>query len=250
MSDEWRFFPCTMGEDPAFIFLDVGIRDTIDKQAPPNLVRLCLTYKSPSPNGLPTEKEFEPVKAIEDKIELFSQQNNHWYVGRITVDGHRYFYIYTFESDEYWRNYASNLSSDTDYKLVSSFRDDPKHGGYWNELYPTADDWRVINDLSVLKALEERGDDGAASRKVDHWIYFDTEENAQPFITWATSNGFTFSPEESHTTEDSQYCVRLHHHGTLELSDITSHTIALGKKAEEFDGDYDGWEVPVVKSDN
>jgi hypothetical protein len=35
----------------------------------------------------------------------------------------------------------------------------------------------------------------------------------------------------------------------MRLNDITSHTLALRRKAVEYGGDYDGWETPVIKGD-
>jgi hypothetical protein len=58
VSDDWRFFPCTIGEDSALVFVDVGLAKTIGS-APANLVKARLKYKSPAPNGLPTNEEFE-----------------------------------------------------------------------------------------------------------------------------------------------------------------------------------------------
>jgi hypothetical protein len=65
MPDEWRFFPCSIGDDPASIYLNVGLSKTI-AQAPIWLAKASVTYKSPRPNGLPTKDEFEAVVQIED----------------------------------------------------------------------------------------------------------------------------------------------------------------------------------------
>jgi hypothetical protein len=50
------------------------------------------------------------------------------------------------------------------------------------------------------------------------------------------------------TTDDGKFRVRFSNEGTLRLPDITSHTIALRRKASELGGDYDGWETPVCKA--
>jgi hypothetical protein len=118
---------------------------------------------------------------------------------------------------------------------------------YFRELYPTADDWQVIKDMRVIDAAKERGDPGTAMRQIDHWTYFDNEASARTFVEWAEKNGFANDAEYSGVREDSKYCVRLHHRGTLELRDLTHHTIQLRRKAEELGGDYDGWETPVEK---
>ena len=56
-----------------------------------------------------------------------------------------------------------------------------------------------------------------------------------------------YSLDAADTTDDGKFRVRFAHKGTLRLPDITSHTIALRRKASELGGDYDGWETPVCK---
>lgn len=245
MNDEWHFFPCSMGDDQAFIFLNTGIADAIDS-APGSLVTLRLAVKAPR-DGLPTSEEFEPVTNIEDRIEAFSRNNNDWYVGRVTVGGYRIFYVYTSRDEPTWMNFVEELGGATGYDIRSTYRDDPEHKGYRDDLYPTDDDWQVIKDLQVIENLESDGDDGSQSRKIDHWVYFDEETAAKEFVLWAENNRFTRDPEHSHETDDGRYCVRLFHHGTIRIGDISSHTIALSRKAAEYGGDYDGWETPILK---
>jgi hypothetical protein len=250
MSHDWEFFPCTMGEHRAFIFVDVGVKDTIDTDAPPRLVKIRLTYRDPRPDGFPTPEEFEPVKAIEEELDSFAGDSGAWYVGRVTAAGYRIFHVYTDAPDEQWWSFAGELADRSGYELALAFQEDPDHATYWNELYPTPDDWQVIKDIRVIEALAEQGDDGTAARQVDHWAYFDREDDARPFIAWAESDRFTYEQEHSGADEDGRFCVRLSHHGTVELRDLSSHTIALRQKAVEHGGTYEGWEVPVLKSED
>src|SRR5688572_2847165 len=116
----------------------------------------------------------------------------------------------------------------------------------WHDLYPTEDDWRVIHDLEVLDQLRKRGDDGHAERQIDHWVYFDDDKAAAPFVSAAEAAGFTHDAKHSHRAEDGTYCVRLNHFGPATIESVSRRTIALRRKAEEFGGKCDGWETPVV----
>jgi hypothetical protein len=247
MSDAWEYFPCTMGEDRAFIFVDVGVAETI-KQAPPSLAKVRLAYRDPHENGLPKNEEFEAARAIEARLEEFVAKRSAWYVGRVTVAGHRYFYVYTSPDEAPWPEFVGRLAGETGYDLKCSFRDDPEHKAYWSDLYPTDDDWRVIKDLRVIEQLQEQGDDGTEPRQIDHWAYFDNEAAAQPFVAWAQGDRFTHDAAHSGLTDDrKKYCVRLWHHGAVDIAGISSHTIALRRKALEHGGDYDGWETQVLE---
>jgi hypothetical protein len=246
MTDQWHFFPCAMGDKQAFIFLNTSIADKINS-APTSLARLTLSYKSPSENGLPTGEEFDSVSAIEDRIEAFAEKSNDWYVGRVTVEGRRYFYVYTSKDEPSWMEFTNGLGTKSGYDIRLSYRDDPDHRGYHDDLYPTDDDWRVIKDLQVIESLERYGDDGSEPRRVDHWIYFEDKLSSVDFVIWAESARFTIDSEHSYSTDDGEYCVRLFHHGTVKIGDISSHTIALRRKAAEHGGVYDGWETQVIE---
>lgn len=247
MSDHWEFFPCAMGDHTAFIFVDVGIHDSIGN-APARVCKVRLKYRHTFPSGLPTEEDFEPAKAIEDRLEAFASAAKDWYVGRVTVDGHRQFHYFTTQAKEAWDEEVAKLSSEYGFDLSVQIADDPDHDAYLKDLYPTEDDWRVISDMRVIEGAKERGDAITQARQIDHWIYFDTEPAAQPFIAWAKEEGYTFQPEYSEPDEENErYCVRICHHGTLELHDLTHHTLSLTHKAEELGGEYDGWETPIVR---
>jgi hypothetical protein len=247
MADQWHYFPCAIGEDQAFIYVNAALRDSIG-QAPALLARLRLIYKAPRDNGLPTADEFEAVSEIEDRIDEFARSGGDWYVGRVTMAGQRRFYVYTSRAEDAWNDFLKELTSDSGYEIKLEMRDDSRHLGYFEELYPTEDDWQVIKDLQVIEQLEKHGDDGSVSRKVDHWIYFPDKESSVDFVRWAEEAGFVEEAEYSGQREDGQYCVRLYHHASVTVGEITRHTIALGGKAREHGGEYDGWETEIVNS--
>jgi hypothetical protein len=246
MSDHWNFFPCQMGEHRASIFYDHGIRDSIDAIAPPQLLKMRVAFKQPRPDGMPGNEEFQRLSALEDGLEALVRGSQNLYVGRVTVDGHRHFYIYTSDSEEAWRLRIEALGAGHSYALEFVLKLDEQREGYWQELFPTDDDWQVIQDLKVIDALEKEGDDGIASRHIDHWAFFPSQAAADQFSNWVRERGYAF--DSSDTIEDGKFRVRFGHEGTVQLPDITSHTISLRRKASELGGDYDGWETPVCKA--
>ena len=246
MSEEWRIYPCTIDENRGYIMLDVAVAETIAK-LPNALAIVRLDFKNPERGDLPVPEENDAVCVIEERIEEFTRQKSDGYVGRVTSAGQRRFYIYTRRDAEAWSQFVRKLGAETGYALQAAVSNDPSHQKYWNDLYPSEDDWRVINDMSVLDNLRENGDVETAVRQFDHWIYFDGESTARQFIDWATKDRFTLDTETTGLAEDGRYGVRLRHNGTAVLNDVTSHTLALNRKAEELGGDYDGWETFVIR---
>ena len=163
MSDDWRFFSCAMGEHPAFIFVNVALRESV-AHAPTYLARIHLNYKRPRANGLPTNEEAEAVGDLEDELSRLAKEAGDVYAGRVTVDGKRYLYFYTGRGESEWARALEHVSQSTGYELNLSYRDDPEHLGYYEELCPTDDDWQVIEDPGACAALCEVGGDGSVQR--------------------------------------------------------------------------------------
>lgn len=246
MSEEWIFYPCQMREQRASIFYDHGIRETIDQFASPQLLKVGITLKQPRTDGLSSNEEYQGLCALEDELQAVVQEHGSLYVGRVTVGGHRYLHIFTSDSENYWASKLQAVGQHHGYELNLNLKPDPNRSGYWQDLFPSDDDWQVILDLRVLESVEKNGDDGSASRQIDHWTYFPTLDAANQFSTWAQNQ--KYSSVITNATEDRKYCVRFAHEGTLRLPDITSHSIALRRKASELGGNYDGWETPICKS--
>src|SRR5688572_8456282 len=148
MSDDWRYFVCKMGENLASIMVDVGISQKITG-APHDLAILSLAYKHPAENGLPTDAEFDAAVDIEKQLENFVAFGRDAYVGRITKEGERIFFIYTVREESRWHVLVDRLVAESGYRIDLRMEHDPEQHNYWKYLYPTPDDWRVIKDMAV-----------------------------------------------------------------------------------------------------
>ena len=245
MSNQWIFYPCKIGEHSASIFYDHGIHESIDDVAPSCLLQVRIAFKHPSPDGLPTDEEFSQLTAFEDSLQALAQQHESLYVGRVTVDRYRYFYIYTPDSEDSWSSRFNALSQSHDYPIEIICKHDENHDGYWEHLFPSEDDWQVILDMRTIEALEQNGDVGTLPRSIDHWADFSSHDSAVQFSQWIQQNAY--SPQGIDTENDGIFRVQFRHEGPVTLADITSHTIALRRKVSELGGEYDGWETTVCK---
>lgn len=245
MSDEWNFYPCQMGEHRAFIFYDEGIADSLDEVTCEDFLGLRVRFKDPRDDGLPKDEEFQQLTALEDRITEFINMAGGHYVGRVTVDGARYFHCYVTLSDQRIRTFIDATEKETGYRFDIRREADPERSGYWDELYPGEDDRQVIKDMRVLEALKRKGDDPSTERQVDHWLYFEAAENRTRFEQWAAARGYLLKGRTEPDAEHSTFGLQLTHLGTMELADITHHTIELNRAAKEIGGDYDGWETSV-----
>ncbi len=129
MSDQWEYFPCQIGDHTASIFVDVGIHDIIH-EAPRTVCKVRLKYRHTHPNGLPTNDDFEPVKQIEDRLEAFASVAKDWYVGRVTVNGHRQFHCFTSRDEKAWREEVGKLADEFGFEMSVKCEDDAEHSAY------------------------------------------------------------------------------------------------------------------------
>ena len=250
MSDHWEFFSCQMGENLAFIFYDHGISKTIDSFNQDQQIRFDLEYKSPSDNGLPTQEEFEMVKTIEDKIEKFALDYNGIYVGRVTTAGHRYFYSFIGASVEEITSFIDVVSNLSGYILVSRIKNDPEKSGYWSDLYPTADDWQMVQDSKVVEALQNSGDINEIVRRIDHWVFFKSKKETLTFVAWLKDENYKIVSTKRSKAFSGNWTVQFYREASPELYTINRITYELRQKVAEAGGDYDGWETSVEKGDS
>lgn len=246
MLDIWYTFPATIGEDQAWITYNHGYAEVAEADPRHNVLRIKLPFKTPTDYGMPTNEEFPQLSAIDESLDKQFSDLGGVYVGRVTVSGNRFFYFYVDVDEKKAAKIIEDVSVSASYKMQYIYERDAEKKYYWNELYPTDDDWQVIQDLKVLDSLSENGDIKEIKREIMHWAYFPNESSSNKFTGWVKSENYTvhFVGEEE---GGSEYLAKYSHVGTMNLGDITSHTIKSNRKARELGGRYDGWETSVER---
>lgn len=193
---------------------------------------------------MPTSEEYPALKQVDQALERSLESEHSVYVGRVTVAAKRFFYFYTNLDEAEVTDIASRVAKRCGYQLTVLYEPDPKKQRFWQELYPTDDDWQVIRDISVIDQLNDNGDDNDIVRDVQHWAYFHHDDERGAFIAWLEQHDYR-SISTSEPNDDGALGVTFTHSGTMRLADITQHTIQCARRARELGGDYDGWETSV-----
>ena len=250
MEDIWHTFPAQMGDDQAWITYNHGFAEVAEADKRGNCLRVRVTIKNPTEYGMPTNEEFPALSSLDESIDDAITAAGGVYVGRITVAGCRFFYYYAEGPEDKITGLVDMAATLATYEVQYLWEPDPENKRYWDELYPTLDDWRVIQDLGVLETLSESGDNKSRSRKVTHWAYFPTNQSSTSFKSWVFQQEYELIhsgpvEKEDGDDENQEYVVQFGHSGTMNLGDITHHTIGSDRKARELGGRYDGWETSV-----
>ncbi|WP_426395234.1 DUF695 domain-containing protein [Ralstonia sp. R-29] len=245
MADAWETFPAQMGDHRAFIAFNGSYAEIARTDPRTSLFRVRLEFKHPTAEGMPPEDEFPELRNVLNLLTTGVVAEGGIHVGRVTAKGYRHFYFYVALPEEKVLDLFDSVAAQTPYELAYAYQEDPEKDGYWKNLYPTADDWQVIRDIRVLDALKDKGDISNVSRPVSHWAYFPTPQEAQQFADWARTNAYQV---DSVAPTGDKVEVRFTHEATMELEDITYHTIIINRKTKALGGDYDGWETSVERS--
>jgi len=245
MADVWETFPTWIGEHRAVISFNSTYAEIAEHDPRGSLLRARVEFKRPTPEGMPGEDEFHGLTEVKDQLVAAVAAAGGVQVGRLTLNRYRHFYFYVAFQEEKAQEIVDAVGAQTAYELAYAYQQDPKKEGYWKYLYPTTDDWQVIRDSRVLDVLKEKEDISAVSRHVSHWAYFPEQGSAQQFADWAKEN--LYAVNSVALTDDNKTVVRFAHEGTMELEDITHHTIAINRRVRELGGDYDGWETKIER---
>lgn len=247
MSDVWQHYFANIDGHTASILFDEGISAEIRELTHLQSVKVHVRLIEWNDMGLPTTEESERLDGLDEHMEKALQANQGMLLGRVTSNKERWIMALVDEDFEFDK--LKQLATSAGYEARVWTDPDPERSLYWDDLYPTPDDRRVMGDMQVLGNLRKNGDIHEAEREVDHWAYFDNKESAEIFTKWLNERNYKDITMNEHT-EDARhsYCVRSKHIGTMLLGDITHHTLAQHRKATELGGEYDGWETFIVRS--
>ncbi len=240
----WQFFPCTMGDGPALVSVDVGVAEVLE-QTPEQMLMVTLEVHAATENGLPEDSEFAALGEQEDLWIAELDKAAGYFIGRVTTDGRRTLYAYTTGEQAHWDGVGERIAVESGYEYDVVVFPDENHESYYQGLYPSADDWQVIRDMQVMEATANAGDVARIARKIDHWVYLPSRDAAETLATAAKEEGFDLAADPIRETKDGRFQVELSHQGPMFLADLTHHTLWLRRRAEELGGKYDGWETPV-----
>ena len=236
MSDQWNFYALLVDDEPASIFVDLGI----SKEAPvadlPNMAYLRVRMNSPRPDGLSSQEEYDNLIALEDDVTTaIERDGKSLYVGRNTSSGNRDFYFYT-KNQSIERIFSAAMANWPNYRFQTGIRSDTDWSTYWHFLHPSPEDLQRMGNRDVVNRLLENDDHIEIPRKIDHFAIFKTSYGREIFAQHIVTKGYAIS----HTTDaDGEFQIEFDRIDRPdEINDVT---IDLYRTARENDGDYDGW---------
>ena len=248
---EWNAYRSWIDDDPAVFRLNLALDEVAPIEGFSYCVRITIELKNPDENGFSTN-ERPAIYAIEDQILRPLQSDNDILVAVLTVQGEVTWYFYSQAPEALQERLSATWDSSMGYTYQVECSEDKPWNFFLKGLYPNIYEKQTIYNREILSACQENEDQVEVPRPIEHWLYFDTEQDMLTAIEKAAALGFTVYssekvvPEEGkEVQEDLGYCLILSKENTP--VQIDGDTWDLIDIALDTHGGYDGWETILVK---
>ena len=248
---EWNAYRSWIDDDPAVFRLNLALDEVAPIEGFSYCVRITIELKNPHENGFSTN-ERPAIYAIEDQILRPLQSDKDILVAVLTVQGEVTWYFYSQAPEALQERLSATWDTSMGYTYQVECSEDKQWNFFLKGLYPNIYEKQTIYNREILSACQENEDQVEVPRPIEHWLYFDTEQDMLSAIEKAAALGFTVYssekvvPEEGkEVQEDLGYCLILSKENTP--IDIDGDTWDLIDIALDTHGGYDGRETILVK---
>ena len=249
---EWNAYRSWIDDNPAVFRLNLALDEVAPIEGFSYCVKITVVLKDPDKNGFSSDEERPAIYAIGDQILRPLQSDKDILVAVLTARGEVTWYFYSKAPEALQERLSATWDSEFGYTYQVECSEDKQWNFFLKGLYPNIYEKQTIYNREILSACQENEDQVEVPRPIEHWLYFDTEQDMLSAIEKAAALGFTVYssekvvPEEGkEVQEDLGYCLILSKENTP--IDIDGDTWDLIDIALDTHGGYDGWETILVK---
>jgi uncharacterized protein (TIGR01619 family) len=247
MAEEWNVYLCNVNSKLASILIDLGLRADAPIASKPWLLWVWVGFNNPRFDGLHDSKEAPVLYAISDALTSAMKKRRAILSGRISTEGRWELYFYGETREGFEEVVAATLAKSPDYRFDLGVQQDKPWDQYLNVLYPSDENMQRIKTRELLDLLVKRGDILNVPREVQHWMYFPSAKARAEFRNAASSAGFSIVKDlDPNSGGGLPFGVIVSRTQTIEPSLIDQAVIKLFQLSRQYDGEYDGWETPVI----
>lgn len=245
---DWTFYFSNVNNKLSSIATDLNLINIGPVNGQDNVVYVSIKMPNPREDGLSSNEDADDLWKIEDEIIKSFESNklNYTFAGRLTSDGFRDFYFFGENTILMEKQVSSTMTAFPKYEFDFGHKLDKEWSGYFDFLYPLPRQMQVIQNRRVLEQLEKGGDDLTKAREVFHWIYFKTQNELDQFEIFTDSLGFeTKNKDKTEQPNAYKFVIFISRVDKVGYDEIDEYTLGLWEKAQELNGEYDGWETSI-----
>ncbi|MGZ3505617.1 MAG: DUF695 domain-containing protein [Vulcanimicrobiaceae bacterium] len=236
---DWSSYFARLEGAPVSIAVDLEFKSLAPVGEKPTAYTIAVAVREPDKNGMPAQSEFAPLSEIEDALYDTLAAIEVLQVGRVTGRTLRTFHYYGPPTEAVGDAVANVMKSHPGYQYKVLAAEDPTWSIYTGYLYPDRYQLEFAEDMKVLQALRDAGDDFEQPRDIEHVVRFSDVERCNDFARAIVDHGFRAQ------TDESQRAVTVIKHEAIDPFAIASSRTAIATLAQEFAGVYDGWSCEV-----
>ncbi|QIW15961.1 hypothetical protein A4G20_06260 [Pasteurellaceae bacterium RH1A] len=245
LPQNWQAYMQALDEKPALTRVNMALKDLAPFEGYGYRLQFAVYFKHPQEDGLPTDEEYEHFIALQNLIDEVVQGLDVIDAGVLTWNGRINFFVYAKNIEGIEEKLVATTKAFGDYKTDCWVDEDSEWEAYLDMLYPNPYALQQMQNNRILMALEEQNDQNDKPRNIQHWLYFFDEAKSQAFAEQAQVQGYEVLECETLNDEDGTfYSVSLIHF--VPVTQIDEITWALMDLAQEFEGEYDGWETEIA----
>ena len=248
MQEYWEEYMKPIEGEPAVVSFNAEVSDNAPDMAYMYVGFVKVKLNHPTKEGLVSKEEQDDVGFIEDRLEMECLRYRAGkYIGRIITQGEINF-IYYLKLDFEWTDTVNSaMKYFENYTFEHGSRMDAEWEVYQKLLFPTIEQWQIIQNHHSCDALVNAGDNLQIKRAIEHKMYFNTDEDLKTFLQKIEQEGFQKQKILEPTEELSLYGLQFYRMDTPHYYSIDELTLSLIDTGLAHNGKYDGWETSLVK---
>lgn len=246
---DWDTYVNEFGDKLSSVMVDLAFGGSAEARLRPNAIIIRIRVDSIKANGMPAENQLNKLNVAEDRlVQKLGGDLQAIYTGRYTKDGKRDFYFYSNDTSHYMSAIAEVLDP-LKISWLAKVQTDTAYSNYFNVLYPTGKQLESIKNRRVVDNLKEKGDALTAPRKINHFIFFKTENDRKEYAFAVQDNGFTVENAGKELgVKDRPFTLQISRVDKVDYNSIDKVTLYLWELALKYAAKYDGWETFVVRT--
>lgn len=247
--ENWAAYLSTIdGDAVGSIVVDLGLRDIAPVAGLTELLIVEIPMHRASDNGLPSNDEFPILASIERSFEdILTGRINAIFAGHLHCEGTMSLYFYIAPGTDSDDLLQRSIQPFKDYSFEYRVKPDPDWEGFFDFLYPSPIQHQRLANEGVIQNLLKHGDNLEKERKVEHWIYFASEADRSRFLDSIADQGFSVEDLSEDEDYELPYKAQISREDKVTLEATDEYILDLWQKAQDFNGNYDGWETFIVK---
>lgn len=248
---DWGFYICILDENTAAVSVDLSLINEAPFDGFPHLITLQVGYTDADEDKMPTEAAYHDLQEIDTALEeLVKEKEDVIYAGILThnMANTHYFYSQNPDNKAFFEQFMNQVfpSHQSQITLMS----DKDWEAYTDLLYPDDICMQNINNERIIEAMKESGIDTEAIHKIDHWVYFQSEEELATFAGELGELNIEEALQFETENEEWPWGLKLTVSETLDADAINDFTVDLMMIAEETNGLYNGWGLATAQEES